>query len=425
MDNGKMSAFFYHNHRLHAENFDLSLIPETYGTPTFVYSKKQMSQNYLELYNALKAKISPDRFMIAYATKANGGLSILKTLGALGAGADIVSYGEMRRALHAGISAEKIIFSGVGKTDFEITEALKAGIYQINIESLPELMRISELADALSLRAAVALRVNPDVDAGTHEKITTGKKENKFGIDIDESLAIFKMAKTLPAIDMTGVAIHIGSQLLDIAPYETAFIRIVELYHLLKAQGINLSRIDLGGGMGITYHSEDRPLDLDAYAELVARYFSDIDCKLIFEPGRAIIGNAGILLSQALYIKKTAHKNYLILDAGMNDIIRPALYDAYHAIIPVVERPQLVTEKYDVVGPICESSDVFLKNEIMPEIQAKEYVAIMNAGAYCAVMASHYNTRALATEVLVDNDQIHVMRMRETVDDLLKREIMF
>jgi diaminopimelate decarboxylase len=425
MGNGKMSNFYYHQNELYAEKIDVKAVAQKFGTPTFVYSKKQICQNYQALYDCLKNKLSQDRFMIAYATKANGGLSILKTLAGLGAGADIVSYGEMRRALHAGIDAQKIIFSGVGKTDFEITAALKAGIYQINVESLPELLRISELAQELGLRAAASIRVNPDVDAGTHEKITTGKKENKFGIDIDACLEIFEIAKNLPHIDICGVAIHIGSQLLELAPYEAAFKRVLELYEQLYAKGIKLSRIDLGGGMGITYHSEDLPLDLEGYAALVARYFSDVDCKLIFEPGRSIIGNAGILLSQALYIKKTAHKNYLILDAGMNDLIRPALYDAYHAIIPITEKPKLVTECYDVVGPICESSDVFLKDEIMPSIDAKDYVAIMNAGAYCAVMASHYNTRALATEIMVDGDQIHVMRARETVDDLLKREIMF
>jgi len=356
---------------------------------------------------------------VHYAVKANSNLAVIATLGALGAGADVVSEGEIRKALAAGITPDRIVFSGVGKTERELRFALETGVHEINVESESELHLLSKVATEVGRDARIAIRVNPDVDAKTHEKISTGRKENKFGIDIDKAEEIYALAASLPGILPTTVAVHIGSQLTDLEPYRLAFRRVAELVERLRELGHDISAIDLGGGLGIPYESEEPPLP-DAYAAMAAEEIAHLNCPVMLEPGRMIVGNAGILLSRTLVVKQGEEKRFLILDAAMNDLIRPALYNGHHTLRPVTEAPQdTVFSPADIVGPVCESGDTFAKDRLMPPVAEGDLVAFGSAGAYGAVMASIYNSRPLVPEVLVDGDSYAIVRPRQTYEELV------
>ena len=415
-----MLTTHYKNKKLYIEDVALEALAEKYGTPLYCYSAAQITHNFNAYRDAFLKVSAPEDFTICYATKANSNLAVLKLLGGLGAGADIVSGGELARALAAGIPPSKIVFSGVGKSEEELHAAIAKGIFQINVESEEELAQISAIAVKLKKKVAVSIRVNPDVDAKTHAKITTGKKENKFGIDIDRAPALYKKALKLPGLEAVGVAVHIGSQLTSLAPFKRAYERVAELVVKLRKQGNNITRVDLGGGIGITYKDETPP-DLTFYALMVRDIIMPLNVHVVMEPGRSIVGNAGVLLSRVRGVKKGASKKFLILDAAMNDLMRPALYDAYHAIWPA--RQAAAKELYDVVGPVCETGDTFHINEKLPVLKAGDVVALMTSGAYGAVMSSNYNTRPLAPEVLVSGKKSALVRKPQTVQDLLKHDL--
>jgi diaminopimelate decarboxylase len=411
-----MNHFDYRGGELFAEDVPLARIAQQVGTPTYVYSTATLKRHYAAL-----AEGFPKHTLIAYSVKANGNLSVLKTLAALGAGADIVSEGELRRATAAGIPASKIVFSGVGKTDRELAFALDQGIHQFNVESEPELRLLSEIANRKGKRAPVALRVNPDVDAKTHSKITTGTSENKFGIPWDQAEDLYATAARLPGIDACGVDMHIGSQITDLTPLGEAAGKAVALVRRLRGQGLKIARLDLGGGLGVPYVADQDPPPLpDAYARMIRDRIEGMDVELILEPGRLIVANAGILLSKVTYVKHGAGRTFAILDAGMNDLIRPALYDAWHDIQPV--RPDGPLRPYDVVGPVCESTDIFAKDRELPELSAGDLVAFMTAGAYGSVLGSTYNARPLAAEVLVNGSQFAVVRRRLDYEEIMAAE---
>ncbi|MFN7112798.1 MAG: diaminopimelate decarboxylase [Alphaproteobacteria bacterium] len=415
-----MLTTHYKNKKLHIEDVALESLAEKYGTPLYCYSAAQITQNFNAYRDAFLKVAAAEDFTICYATKANSNLAVLRLLGGLGAGADIVSGGEMARALAAGIPASKIVFSGVGKSEEELRAAIAKGIFQINVESEEELAQISALAVKLKKNVAVSIRVNPDVDAKTHAKITTGKKENKFGIDIDRAPALYKKALKMPGVNALGVAVHIGSQLTSLAPFKRAYERVAELVVKLRKQGNTITRVDLGGGIGITYKDETPP-DLTFYALMVRDIIMPLNVHVVMEPGRSIVGNAGVLLTRVRSVKKGASKKFLILDAAMNDLMRPALYDAYHAIWPARQAP--AKELYDVVGPVCETGDTFHINEKLPVLKAGDVVALMTSGAYGAVMSSNYNTRPLAPEVLVSGKKSALVRKPQTIQDLLKHDL--
>ena len=413
-----MTAFSYRDGILHAESVSLPALAAAVGTPFYCYSTAALLANYRAFADAF-AGTGTD---IAYALKANSNLAVIRTLAEAGAGADVVSGGEMQRALAAGVPAGRIVFSGVGKTRAEMREALQAGVFQINVESVPELEALSEVAAGLGIAAPVGLRVNPDVDARTHAKIATGKKENKFGIDIDIARGIFARAQALPGLRPVAVAVHIGSQLTDLEPFRAAYRRVADLVRALRADGVAISRLDLGGGLGITYRDEAPP-SLTDYAALVREITGPLGCHVTLEPGRALVGNAGILVATVLYLKRGGHRRFLIVDAAMNDLIRPSLYDAYHTILPV-RRPGAdePAEAVDVVGPVCESGDTFGTGRMLPAQEPGDLVAFLSAGAYGAVMSSTYNTRPLVPEVLVSGADYAVVRPRPTVAELLAAE---
>lgn len=416
-----MPWFQYRDGALCAEGVKLSAIAAEVGTPAYVYS----TQALRESYQALSTAFAGLPALIAYAVKANGNLALLRYLGELGAGADVVSAGEMQLAIKAGIAPSKIIFAGVGKTRAEMAAALKAGntgILQFNVESEPELRALSEVATSLGVVAPVAIRINPDVDAKTHKKITTGKAENKFGIPIDRARALYAEAAKLPGIKPVGVHAHIGSQLTDLAPYDATFARLADLVRELRADGINLTRVDLGGGLGIRYDDETPP-DPRAYADLVRKHIAPLGCELALEPGRFLVGNAGLLLTQVTYVKQAEAKRFLILDAGMNDLIRPALYEAYHGIVPVTEPAKdAELSPADIVGPVCETGDTFAEDRPMPPMVDGDLLAILSAGAYSSAMASTYNARPLAPEILVQGNQFAVVRRRPSIEEMTALE---
>ncbi|MGB0697244.1 MAG: diaminopimelate decarboxylase [Rhodospirillaceae bacterium] len=418
-----MDHFTYRDGILHAEDIALTALAEQVGTPFFVYSAATLTRHYTVFAGAFE-KVGLDA-TVCFATKTNGNRAVIGLLGKLGAGADVVSGGEMRQAMEAGIPASKIVFSGVGKTKDEMEAALKAGIFQINVESEPELELLSATAASLGLVAPIALRVNPDVAVDTHAKITTGKKENKFGIDWDRAPEMFAKAAALPGIAVKSVAVHIGSQILDLAPFEAAFTKLADLVRLLRTQGVVLERIDLGGGLGIPYRrgvDSDSPPP-DDYAAMVKRALGDLDLKVVLEPGRLIAGNAGMLISKTLYVKKGESRTFLILDAAMNDLIRPAMYEAYHDLVPITQPdPAAGTQPYDVVGPVCETGDTFAKDRPLPPMAAADLIAFATAGAYGAVMSSTYNGRPLAPEVLVSGDRFHVIRRRPSFEEMMSLE---
>ena len=411
-----MNEFFpYRGGELHAEDVPIEQIAAAVGTPFYLYSAAGLAA----LYHRFAEAFAPAKPLVCYAVKANSNLAVLRLFARLGAGADVVSEGELRRALAAGIPPRHIIFSGVGKTREELEAALAAGIHQINVESVPELRRLSEVAVARRQTARVALRVNPDIDALTHAKIATGKKENKFGIDIEDAGEAYRLAAELPGIEPVGLAMHIGSQLIDLGPFRDAFARLAELVLELRAAGLSVGRLDLGGGIGIRYHAE-RPPEPAAYAALVRQVFGPLEVELAFEPGRVLCGPAGLLIASVVYVKDGATRRFVILDAAMNDLIRPALYEAWHDIVPVrLPSAGAVLSPADVVGPVCETGDYLALDRSMPEPKAGDLLAIMTAGAYGAVQSGFYNTRALVPEVLVKDDQYAVVRPRIEVDELI------
>jgi diaminopimelate decarboxylase len=407
--------FAYRDGELHAERVAISRIAAAVGTPFYLYSAAAFGAQYRRFAAAFAA----ERPLICYAVKANSNLAVLRLFAGLGAGADVVSEGELRRALAAGVPPERIIFSGVGKTRGEIEMALAAGIHQLNVESVPELNQVSAAAIAAGRRAPVAIRVNPDVDAQTHHKIATGKKENKFGVDLDEAAAAYALAAELPGVEPVGVAVHIGSQLTGLDPYRRAFERLAELVLELRLAGLPVGRIDLGGGIGIRYRSEHPP-EPEAYAALVREIFGPLGLALAMEPGRVLTGPAGLLIARVIYVKEGATRRFVIVDAAMNDLIRPALYNAWHDIVPLrLPGPDALLTPADVVGPVCESGDTFAVDRDLPPLVNDDLVAFTVAGAYGAVMASTYNSRLLVPEVLAAEDRFAVIRARPSYEALL------
>ncbi len=415
-----MDHFIYRDGALYAEDVALAEIAAAVGTPFYCYSDATLTRHFRLFQEALAGL----DHLICYAVKANSNLAVLRTLGALGAGMDVVSGGEYRRARAAGVPGERIVFSGVGKTREEMRHALEHGIRQFNVESEPELQALSEVATSMGATAPICLRLNPDVDAGTHEKIATGRKEDKFGVPIARAREIYAQAARLPGLQVVGADMHIGSQLTDLAPFEAAYTKLAELTRTLRADGHQIIRLDLGGGLGIPYtrSNETPPLPLE-YGALVQRIFGDMEVEIEIEPGRLIVGNAGVLVSQVIYAKAGEGRDFLILDAAMNDLIRPAMYGAHHDIVPLREpEAGAALRPFDIVGPVCESGDTFAKARPMPPLTAGDLVAFRSAGAYGAVMASEYNTRPLIPEVMVKGDQFAVIRPRPTFDEMLARD---
>lgn len=415
-----MDHFLYRNGELHAEDVAIREIAAEVGTPFYVYSAATLERHFRVFDEAL----SPNPHLVCFAVKSNSNVAVLRVLAKLGAGMDVVSGGEYRRALAAGVPGEKIVFSGVGKTREEMAFVLEHGVRQFNVESEPELLALSEVAASMGKVAPITLRVNPDVDAKTHEKISTGKSENKFGIPIAKAREIYKMAAGLPGIDVVGVDMHIGSQLTDLAPFEEAYTKMRALALALREDGHNIRRLDLGGGLGIPYTRSNEAPPLPAeYGAMVKRVLGDLGCELEIEPGRLISGNAGLLVSSVIYVKEGEGRDFLILDAAMNDLVRPSMYGAHHDIIPVIEAEAgTEPQPFDVVGPVCETGDTFAKARALPALQPEDLVAFRSAGAYGAVMASEYNTRPLIPEVLVSGDQFAVIRARPTFDEILARD---
>jgi diaminopimelate decarboxylase len=415
-----MDHFDYRGGVLHAEDVPLTAIAEAAGTPVYVYSAATLTRHYRVFEEALAGL----PHLICYAMKANSNLAVVRLMAALGAGMDVVSEGEYRRARAAGVPGERIVFSGVGKTAAEMRLALEGGIRQFNVESEPELEVLNAVALSLGRRAPIALRVNPDVDARTHAKIATGRSENKFGIPIGRARAVYARAAALPGVEVVGVDVHIGSQLTELAPFAAAFAKVAALTLALRADGHDIRRLDLGGGLGIPYTrgNEAPPLPFD-YGEVIRRSVGHLGCEIEIEPGRLIAGNAGVLLARVIYRKQGEGRDFLILDAAMNDLIRPAMYDAWHDVVPVVQPPAGVEmAPIDIVGPVCETGDTFATARPMPPLGAGDLVAFRSAGAYGAVMASEYNSRPLVPEVMVSGDHYGVVRERPSFDEMLNRD---
>ncbi len=411
-----MHYFHYKDGDLYCEEVPIVTIADSVGTPFYLYSHKTLVRHFKAFDSAFK-KV---RHLVCYSVKANSNLALLRIFVKLGAGLDVVSGGELFRALKSGVDPKKVVFSGVGKTEEEIEYALNSGILMFNAESSQELARIDEIAGRLGTRAPVAIRVNPDIDPKTHPYIATGLRENKFGIDFNLSIKEYIFANGLPHIEIIGVDCHIGSQLIELQPFVEALRRVKELIHVLGQRGIGIQYLDLGGGLGITYKDEVPPHPTE-YANAIVEEVSDLDYTLIFEPGRVIVGNAGILVSRVLYTKETGEKNFVIIDAGMNDLIRPSLYGSFQGILPVAkgEEEEIVA---DVVGPICESGDFIAKDRRMPKFKPGDLMAVMSAGAYGFSMSSNYNARPKVCEVLARGDRFHLIRERESYDDLIRGE---
>jgi len=415
-----MDHFIYRDGILHAEDVALPEIAASVGTPFYVYSTATLERHYQVFDEALAGM---DHF-ICYAMKANSNMAVLRIMAAMGAGMDVVSGGEYARAIAAGVPGEHIVFSGVGKTREEMTLALNGGIRQFNVESEPELRVLNEVALGLGKVAPITVRVNPDVDAKTHAKIATGKSDNKFGIPISKARAVYAEAGAMDGIEVVGIDVHIGSQLTDLAPYEAAFKMVAELTEQLREDGHNIRRLDLGGGLGIPYarSNEAPPLPME-YGEVIRNTVGHLGCEIEIEPGRLIAGNSGILVTSVIYRKEGEGRDFLIVDAAMNDLIRPAMYEAHHDIIPVVEaQAGLEPAPHDIVGPICESGDTFAQQRNIPPMDAGDLVAFRSAGAYGAVMSSEYNSRPLIPEVLVNGDQFAVVRARPTYEEMINRD---
>jgi diaminopimelate decarboxylase len=415
-----MDHFLYKNGQLMAEDVAIADIAAAVGTPFYAYSAATLTRHYQLFTEAL----SPLPHNVCFAIKSLSNLAVLKLLGDLGAGMDVVSGGEYLRAKAAGVPGERIVFSGVGKTRDEMRMALTGGVRQFNVESEPELLALSAVATEVGLTAPITLRINPDVDAKTHEKIATGKKENKFGIPISKAREVYAQAARLPGLQVVGIDVHIGSQLTELAPFEAAFSKVAELTEQLRADGHTITRLDLGGGLGIPYtrSNEAPPLPLD-YGALIKRTLGHLGCEIEIEPGRLISGNSGVLVSEVIYVKRGEDRTFLIVDAAMNDLVRPSMYGAHHDIVPLIEAEAgAEMQDYDVVGPVCETGDTFAKARALPALAAGDLLAFRSAGAYGAVMASEYNTRPLVPEVLVQGDHFAVIRARPTFDEILNRD---
>ncbi|NQZ71791.1 MAG: diaminopimelate decarboxylase [Dinoroseobacter sp.] len=415
-----MDHFLYRDGTLFAEDVSVAEIAAQVGSPFYVYSAATLTRHFQLFEEALNWA----DHTICFAMKSNSNQAILKLLGDLGAGMDVVSGGEYARAKAAGVAGEKIVFSGVGKTRAEMRRALEGGIRQFNVESEPEMEVLSEVAASMGTVAPITVRVNPDVDARTHEKISTGKKGDKFGIPISRATEVYARAAALPGLKVVGIDVHIGSQLTELEPFETAYLKVADLTRQLRAEGHEITRLDLGGGLGIPYarSNEAPPLPIE-YGQLIQRTVGDLGCEIEIEPGRLISGNAGIMVAGVIYVKDGDGTNFLILDGAMNDLVRPAMYGAWHDIIPVIEAaPGVEKHPYDIVGPVCESGDTFAKGRPMPPLSPGDLVAFRSAGAYGAVMSSEYNTRPLIPEVLVQGDQFAVIRPRPTFDEIIARD---
>jgi diaminopimelate decarboxylase len=415
-----MDHFLYRDGALHAEDVPIAEIAAEVGTPFYVYSTATLLRHFKLFDEALEGT----DHLVCYAMKSASNQAILKTLAQAGAGMDVVSGGEYRRAKAAGVPGDKIVFSGVGKTADEIRLALEGGIRQFNVESEPEMELLGAIATDMGKRAPITIRVNPDVDAKTHAKIATGKSENKFGIPISRAREVYRLAASLPGIEVIGIDVHIGSQLTDLAPFELAYAKVAELTALLREDGHDIRRLDLGGGLGIPYARDNQapPLPVD-YGAMIKRTLGHLDCEIEIEPGRLISGNAGLMVSRVIYVKSGEGRDFLILDGAMNDLIRPAMYDAYHDIVPVVEpAPGQEQALYDIVGPVCETGDTFARQRAMPPVAAGDLVAFRSAGAYGAVMSSEYNSRPLIPEVLVKESQFAVIRPRPSFDEMINRD---
>ena len=415
-----MDHFNYHGGELCAEDVRLSRIAAQVGTPVYVYSAATLTRHF----GLFRQALDWTDHLVCFAVKANSNLAVLKLLGDLGAGMDVVSGGEYARAKAAGIPGDRIVFSGVGKTLAEMRMAIEGGIRQFNLESEPEMRALSALASSMGATVPVAVRVNPDVDAKTHEKIATGKSENKFGIPIARAREVYAEAASLPGLQVVGVDVHIGSQLTDLDPYRTAYAKVADLTRALRADGHAITRLDLGGGLGIPYRRDNNapPLPIE-YGQVIRDTVGDLGCEIEIEPGRNIVGNAGVLLSQVIYVKEGEGRDFLIVDAAMNDLARPAMYGAHHDIVPVKEAAVgAPVRPFDVVGPVCESGDTFQKGAELPDMAAGDLIAFRSAGAYGAVMASEYNSRPLVPEVLVQGDHFAVIRARPTYEDMLARD---
>lgn len=415
-----MDHFLYHGGALCAEDVPLSEIAATVGTPFYCYSTATLERHF-RLFDEALAGMD---HLVCYAMKAASNVAILKVLAALGAGMDVVSGGEYLRARAAGVPGERIVFSGVGKTAAEMRLALEGGVRQFNVESEPEMEVLNRVALDLGMVAPITVRVNPDVDAKTHAKIATGKSENKFGIPIARAREVYARAARLPGLRVVGIDVHIGSQLTDLEPFRLAYRKVAELTAVLRADGHRIERLDLGGGLGIPYERTNAapPLPID-YGAMIREELGHLGCEIEIEPGRLIVGNAGVMVSQVIYVKQGEGRDFLIVDGAMNDLIRPAMYDAHHDIVPVLEpAPGTEAHVYDVVGPVCETGDTFARQRPLPALKAGDLIAFRSAGAYGAVMASEYNTRPLIPEVLVKGDQFAVIRRRPTFDEMINRD---
>jgi diaminopimelate decarboxylase len=415
-----LDHFLYRDGALYAEDVPIADIAAAVGTPFYVYSTATLKRHFTLFDDAL----SWGDHLVCFAMKSLSNQAVLKILADQGAGMDVVSIGEYLRAKAAGVPGDRIVFSGVGKTADEMRQALIGGIRQFNVESEPEMIVLDKVAESLGKVAPITVRVNPDVDAKTHAKIATGKSENKFGIPISRAREVYAMAATLPGLKVIGIDVHIGSQLTELAPFEAAYAKVAELTEQLRADGHEITRLDLGGGLGIPYtRSNDAPPLPTDYGKMVQRVVGHLGCEIEIEPGRLIAGNAGLLVSKVIYVKSGEDREFLIIDGAMNDLIRPAMYEAWHDIVPVVEpTPGDDPAKYDIVGPICESGDTFAKAREMPAVAADDLIAFRSAGAYGAVMASEYNSRPLIPEVLVNGDQFAVIRQRPTYEDMIARD---
>ncbi|MDC3265911.1 diaminopimelate decarboxylase [Candidatus Thioglobus sp.] len=407
-------SFSYKNQSLHAESVDIADLMQSYGSPLYVYSRTDIEKNWREFDSAF----GQHPHLVCYAVKANSNIAVLNVLARIGAGFDIVSIGELERVLAAGGEASKCVFSGVAKTQVEIKRGLEVGIRCFNVESAAELVRIEQVASSLNIQASISIRVNPNVDAKTHPYISTGLKENKFGVDIDDALELYKTAHQSEHLLIKGLDCHIGSQITDVSPFLDALDKVLSLIKTLKAQGIDIEHLDLGGGVGITYDNEV-PLDISAYIAQVLKKVGDLE--IILEPGRAIVGNAGIFITKVEFLKQNSDKSFALIDGAMNDLLRPAFYNAYHHVLPVSENSIGVDAKWDLVGPICETGDFLAKDRHL-SLSEGDYLALMSAGAYGFTMSSNYNSRPRVAEVMVSDSEHHLIRKRETIQDLFNTE---
>jgi len=411
-----MNYFEYKNDQLHAEDVSIAELARRFGTPFYLYSARTLKRHFRVFDEAFAGT----DHLVCFAMKALSNLSILKLFASMGSGFDIVSVGELMRCLRVGASPDRIVFSGVGKTDEEIAAALEAGILMINIESRPELHRVNEVAGRMKLRAPVSLRVNPDLDPGTHPHISTGHRDSKFGVPLSQVHEYYAEARSLSNLELVGLSTHIGSQITDTSPFSEAAEKVKAIVNGLRSAGVSLKYLDLGGGLGIPYQEE--PPAPAEYAQVILKPIRDLGLKIITEPGRVIVGNAGILVTRVLYVKETDVKRFIVVDGAMNDLIRPVLYEAYHEIRPVDRRSVGKPVVADVVGPVCESGDFFAREREMPEPRPGDLLAVMSAGAYGFVMSSNYNSRPRAPELLVDDSDVHVIRERESFEDLIRGE---